>query len=243
MSSKFEYKEVDSEGLEILDVISQAGKFNHWMYSTIRPYCSGRILEVGSGVGNISQFFVSEKADIVVSDIRENYREILKNKFKLPDSNVINIDIAHTAFEKEYAHLIGTFDSVFALNVVEHIEDDNLAISNMMKLLKKGGKLLVLVPAYQALYNGFDVTLEHYRRYNETNLTALMHKHGKPITSFYFNAIGIAGWWVSGSVMKNKSIPEGEMKLYNTLVPIFKIVDRVLFNKIGLSVICVIEKN
>jgi SAM-dependent methyltransferase len=238
----FDFKEVDKEGLEILDVISKADKFNYWMYETITPYCQGTILEIGSGVGNLSQFFIKEKKDIFLSDIRDNYGDILKSKFNLDGQRVLNIDIAELDFEKKYAELFEKFDSIFCLNVVEHIENDDLAIKNMMKLLKANGTLTVLVPAYQSLYNGFDVTLEHFRRYNEKRLTNLMSKYGLIQKSFYFNAVGILGWWTSGQLFKNTTIPEGEMKLYNTLVPVIRIIDKIVFQKIGLSVVCVLRK-
>jgi 2-polyprenyl-3-methyl-5-hydroxy-6-metoxy-1,4-benzoquinol methylase len=239
---EFKSKAVDQEGLDILDVVSKAKKLNNWMYQTIEPYCKGVTLEIGSGIGNISEFFVTNKYDISVSDLRENYRTILKDKFKLPDNKVLDLDIVDPDFDTKSKNLLNTFDSVFSLNVVEHIKDDNLAIKNMVKLLKPGGNLVILVPAYQALYNNFDTTLEHYRRYNKKSLTTLMGNYGEIISAFYFNAVGTLGWWVSGKLFKNKMIPEGEMKLYNTLVPIIKIVDKVTFNKVGLSVICVITK-
>ena len=238
----FDFKEVDKEGLEILDVISKADKFNYWMYETITPYCQGTILEIGSGVGNLSQFFIKENKDIFLSDIRDNYGDILKSKFNLDGQRVLNIDIAELDFEKKYAELFEKFDSIFCLNVVEHIENDKLAVKNMMKLLKANGTLTVLVPAYQTLFNGFDVTLEHFRRYNRTTLTSLLSMHGVVQKSFYFNAVGILGWWASGRLFKNTTISEEEMKLYNILVPLIRIIDKMLFQKIGLSVICVLRK-
>jgi 2-polyprenyl-3-methyl-5-hydroxy-6-metoxy-1,4-benzoquinol methylase len=239
---QFEYKDLDEEGLSVLDVISSADSFNRWMYETIVPFCPGTILEIGSGIGNISQFFIKENKSIFVSDIRLNYRNFIKNKFDLDGKRVIDIDIADVNFQNKYSDLLGKFDSVFCLNVVEHIEDDNISIANMMQLLKTGGKLTVLVPAYHWLYNGLDVTLNHYRRYNKKSLVKLMSKHGVVFDSFYFNAIGILGWFVSGKLFKNKTILQGEMKLYNSFVPLFKLVDRILFRKIGLSVVCVIKK-
>jgi 2-polyprenyl-3-methyl-5-hydroxy-6-metoxy-1,4-benzoquinol methylase len=224
---EFKVKEIDQSGLEILDVVSKADKLNSWMFDTIQPFCSGAILEIGSGIGNISQYFVKSKSDITVSDLRENYREILKSKFKLGDEKVLNLDIVDTNFEENSKHLLSKFDSIFSLNVVEHIKDDDLAIKNMVKLLKPGGNLVILVPAYQALYNQFDVTLEHYRRYNKLGLTNLMAKYGEIRKSFYFNAVGTLGWWVSGKLFKNKMIPEG----------------KITFNRLGLSVICVIKKS
>lgn len=239
---EFNRKDFDQEGLDILDVVAKAKKLNNWMYETIEPFCKGAVLEVGSGTGNISEFFVTNKYDISVSDLRENYRIILKDKFNLPENKVLDLDIVAPDFDIKSKELLNTFDSVFSLNVVEHIKDDDLAIKNMVKLLKPGGNLVILVPAYQALYNNFDTTLEHYRRYNKKSLTKLMGNYGEIISSFYFNAVGTLGWWVSGKLFKNKMIPEGEMKLYNSLVPIIKIVDKVTFNKVGLSIICVIKK-
>lgn len=239
---KFEYKEIDKEGLSVLDVISSADKFNNWMYETISPFCSGNILEIGSGVANISQFFIKDNKDIICSDIRLNYRNTIKTKFNLDHSKVIDLDITPLDFSNIYPELIGKFDSVFCLNVVEHLKDDDLSIANMMKLLKNGGRLTVLVPAHQCLYNGFDINLEHYRRYNKKSILKLMLKRGALVKVFYFNSIGILGWFVSGKLFKNNAIQKGEMKLYNYLVPFIKLFDKLTFHKIGLSVVCVIEK-
>jgi len=241
-NKKFEFKDVDQEGLEILDVISSATKFNKWLYTSVSPFCQGKILEIGSGLGNISTFFIQEKKEIVLSDIRDNYRKSLATNFQLKEADILNIDIAHPNFNLVYSNLLNSFDSVFALNVVEHIEDDHLAIQNMYSLLKPGGQMTILVPAYQSLYNAIDHSLEHFRRYTKKTLSQLMGKYAPIKKAFYFNATGIFAWWFSGKILKHKTIPAGEMKLYNTFVPLFKIVDSLIFKKIGLSVVCVIQK-
>jgi SAM-dependent methyltransferase len=234
-------KEIDLAGHEILNVIEKADRFNEWMYKTIAPHCNGKILEIGSGIGNISRFFIEKKHDFVLSDFRDNYCDILRKKF---ENTVVNIDLVHPDFENIYKDLLGTFDALFALNVVEHIEDDLFAISNCKKLLKKGGTLIILVPAFQALYNNFDVELEHYRRYTQSSLKSIITSNGLQVRKlFSFNFIGIFGWFVSGRILKKKSIPEGQMGLFNLLVPIFKLADILTFKKIGLSVICVAEKS
>jgi len=242
---KFEFKAVDTEGEEILDVIADAPRFNRWMYETIRPWCDGDILEIGSGIGNISAFFLQDGSSLHLSDIREVYCQRLSEKFSnFPNLSGIDIiDVAAHDFEQRYAALAGQFDSIFILNVVEHIEDDLQAVLHCRHLLKPGGKLVVLVPAFQTLYNGFDEALEHYRRYNKTGLVNLLQKAGlKVVHKQYFNLAGILGWYVSGKLEKNKTIPKGEMKLYNMLVPVFRVVDRIFFRAVGLSVIGVGEK-
>lgn len=238
----FEYSEVDIEGLNTLNAIRVADSFNLWTYETIAPYCTGKILEVGSGVGNISQFFIKNNDDIYVSDIRANYRQSLSSQFDLPAYKVLDLDIVHNDFDNHYASLLGQFDSIFCLNVVEHIKNDAQAVENMIKLLKPEGKLVVLVPAYQWLYNDFDIALEHYKRYTINTLSTIMLDKGRLIKRFYFNSVGILGWYVSGKLMKNKTIPVGQMKVYNKLVPIVKAIDWLLGRKIGLSVICIIQK-
>lgn len=237
--SEFEYREIDKEGWETLDAIAEADKFNEWMYQTIKPYCSGKILEIGSGIGNISKFFTDTKADITLSDIRPVYCDVLKNRFS-EAKDVIQLNLTHPSFDSEYKQNLGKYDSVFALNVVEHIEDDTLAIRNCYKLLKAEGKLVILVPAYAKLYNRFDRELEHFRRYTKKVLNQILIGEKFQIQhSQYFNFMGIPGWYISGKLQKNKTIPKSQMSLYNKFVPLFKFIDMCLFNKTGLSVISV----
>ncbi len=243
---KFVYKELDKEGLETLQTISSAKRFNEWMFQTILPFVAeGPILEVGSGIGNISTFFLEKNMPICLSDIRENYCGFLEENFSQEKSliDVLKLDLVHPHFEEEYAPYIGYFHTVFALNVIEHIEDDTLALANIQKLLAPGGKTIILVPAYQSLYNTFDKNLYHYRRYTRSTLSAVFEKNKIPVLKkFHFNFIGILGWVLSGSILKKDTIPSGQMKLYDRLVPVFKLIDRLLLNQIGLSVIAIGEK-
>ncbi len=239
---RYEYRDEDATGLETLSVLSSAHKLNHWMYDCISTYCKGEILEIGSGIGNISGFFIKENRSIILSDIRSNYRTIIKNKFNVGDQSVLDINIVHPDFNAAYSNFLEKFDSIICLNVIEHIEDDESAVSNMMKLLKAGGTLVVLVPAYTSLFNGLDINLQHYRRYTKNRLSLLMEKYGRIEKTFYFNAAGVAGWWISGTILRNKNIPEREVKLFNRFIPIFRLMDKITFHKIGLSVVCVLTK-
>lgn len=233
---QFEYKEIDQEGLETLNAIEKANKFNRWMYSAIRPSCNGKILEIGSGIGNISHFFFEDNSDITLSDIRQNYCDKLRNKF--PHAKVLNFDLVSSDFDEEMKEYFGFFDSIFALNVLEHIENDEVALRNARKLLRNGGTLVILVPAYQKLYNRFDKELMHFRRYTASSLSTVFKKAGFSVDgNKYFNFIGIFGWLLSGSIQKNKTIPGDQMRIFNACVPAFKLFDNLIFNKIGLSVI------
>ena len=232
--------------LETLSIIKKAENFNRWMYQTIKPYCSGQILEIGSGIGNISQFFLRDGYQITLSDIRNDYCENLRAQFSAFGNlkGIIRLDIVHSDFEKEYQDHFSKYDTIFALNVIEHVQDDNLAISNCNNLLKANGKLIILVPALPQLYNSFDKGLQHYRRYTKKSLNLLIAENNFGIIrSQYFNAVGMLGWYISGKLQKNNSIPKDQMKLYDSLVPVIKIIDRILLNRVGLSVITIAQSN
>ncbi|MDD2380896.1 MAG: class I SAM-dependent methyltransferase [Mariniphaga sp.] len=232
-------------GTETLEVISEAFQFNRWMYQTIRPHCQGSILEIGSGIGNISQFFIQDGAEITLSDFDASYLPRLESKFNKFENfkGIYRIDLTDKQLEVSHPELIGKFDTVFALNVVEHIEDHVLALQNMHQLLRPGGIVIILVPAFQSLYNGFDEQLGHFRRYRPETLKNILESVGFRVRhSCYFNAIAILGWFFSGNILRKRIIPGGQMRFFDKLVPIWKIFD--LFTKrfVGISVIQTGEK-
>lgn len=237
----FEYKENDTEGLQTLEAISRAGRFNKWMFQQVDPWMKGRVLEIGSGIGNISGFFLKKGADIVLSDIRDAYCDALKSKFSaFSPVNVRKIDLVHPQFSGVYADLLGSFDGAFALNVIEHIEDDRLAMTNLISLLKPEGKVLILVPAWPWLYNNIDKSLYHFRRYTPKTLRRLFLDSGLEIEKeWMFNALGIPAWFTGGKVQGKKEIEVGQMNAYDKMVPLARLLDKVTFNSIGLSVIAV----
>lgn len=243
--NKPESRNLDIEGQKTLEIISQANRFNQWMFNTIRPFCTGKILEIGSGIGNISEYFINDGYDISLSDLRQNYTGRLKEKFSSFQNlrDILLMDLTDPAFEDKFSNYREHFDTIFALNVVEHIEDDILAVHNCRYLLKAGGRLIILVPAYAFLYNRFDELLGHFRRYTKKSLKQIIIENGfEIIRSKYFNLAGIPGWFVSGKLQNNDTIPGGQMKLYNSLVPVFKLMDKLILHSAGLSIIVVGEK-
>lgn len=231
--------------METLTVVSEADQFNLWMFNTIRPFCTGKILEIGSGIGNISSFFINDNQEISLSELRQNYIHILQEKFSSRPNvnNIFQMDIIDPGFDNKFQKHFGTYDSIYALNIIEHIENDLQGIANCIKLLKPGGHLVILVPAYQYLHNTFDEGLMHYRRYTKQSLKHIMVKNDLDVIhQQYFNLVGILGWWINGTLLRKKIIPSGQMKLYNSLVPMFKFIDRITCNTMGLSLISVGKK-
>jgi 2-polyprenyl-3-methyl-5-hydroxy-6-metoxy-1,4-benzoquinol methylase len=245
MTAAEHLQETDPSGLQTLERFAAATRFNRWMFDTIRPYCKGHVLEVGSGIGNISRLFLENNIPLTASDLRAEYCVKLKQEFGHHPflRGITSIDLAVPDFKERYKNILQQFDTVISLNVIEHIQDDVQAIAYCTELLKPGGNLIILVPAFQSLYNLFDKELGHYVRYNNHSLGQLLRKAGlEVIHQQYFNAVGIAGWIMNGHILRKKLIPRKQLLLFDRLMPVVKMVDAITFHKIGLSVIAVGRK-
>ena len=233
---------MDHSGLETLEIFSEAGQFNAWMFERIKGYCCGAILEIGSGIGNMSAYLVEHFSDVTLSDMQPEYCQRLRRTFEGRPSlrHIYSVDLAAEDFGRTYPQLLGQFDTVVALNVVEHIDDHVLAVKNAHSLLRPGGRLVILVPAYPWLYNALDRELGHFRRYTRKSLKEVLSGEGLRVESMeFFNAAAIGGWWMAGSVLRMDKIRKGPLNLYNSLVWMMRLVDKVAGKRIGLSIIAV----
>ncbi len=79
------------------------------------------------------------------------------------------------------------FDLVCAFDVVEHVDDDYLAVKEMFRVCKPGGLVFVTVPAFSSLWGPHDVVNHHFRRYKKTRLLDLGHLYGTNRYFSYFN--------------------------------------------------------
>lgn len=245
MTADDQFPESDPSGYLTLERFAAATRFNRWMFETIRPYCKGHVLEVGSGIGNISRLFLEKGFSLTASDLRAEYCTFLKDQFGHHPSlqAVVSVDLAVPDFAIRYHHLLQQFDTVVALNVIEHIEDDRQAVTNCAQLLKPGGQLVVLVPAFQALYNKFDEELGHFRRYTKRSLHALLTVSGLPVIhQQYFNLVGMLGWAVDGGLLKKRLIPRRQLMIFDSLMPLIRLADTLTFRAVGLSTIGVGRK-
>jgi SAM-dependent methyltransferase len=230
----------DPLGLETLENFSEVPRFNQWLYAKIARFASGQILEIGSGIGNISAFLLKDQPDTTLSDLRPEYCQILENKFGQNPNlrGIYSLDLSLTDFNSRYSVLLEKFDTVIALNVVEHIEEDSIAIRNAKALLRKNGKLIILVPAGQWLYNSLDHELGHFKRYSKAGLKKLMESAGFSVSYCrYFNAAAILGWFISGNILGEKLIPQSKLHVFNKLLPVFRILDWFITPFAGISVI------
>lgn len=227
-------------GHAILHSLSHARRFNRWMVEVIEPYLGSRILEIGAGIGNVSRQLPKKEA-LLVSDIDPTYLTILHEAFD--DHDIVHVARLDVTSQSD-CDAIGTavVDTIVCLNVLEHIEDDVAAVARLRDLLVPGGRLILLVPQYPALYGSYDRHVEHYRRYTRAGLLEVLRAADYQVTQFRnFNFLSIPGWWLNSCVLQRREMDRWQLKLYDMLVPFMRPIERLLPLP-GLSLIAVAER-
>lgn len=230
-------------GHKSLELSRDKGKnLSDWMYEQFKNKIQGNILEIGSGLGIYSEKLVNDfpSSKIILSDISQEYVNSLKQQF--PKTEAILLDLNNDAHFKQVGK--EKFDTVIGLNVIEHVENDEKALNFIYDSLRKDGKALILVPSHPFLYNNMDKKLGHYRRYTKKSLQELVSKTKfKMDDIFFFNALGIFGWYLAGNVLKKEDVDDGAYSLYNSLIPLLKPLEKhILSRSIGISLITVLSK-
>ena len=124
--------------------------------------------------------------------------------------------------------------------MIEHIEDDRGTLSRFLGLLKPGGKLILVVPAYKCLYNPLDSHDGHFRRYERAELNDKLKAAGFRVEhESRFNLFGIAGWFINGTILRRKDLPTGQMGLFNKAAPLLFWLENLIGPPIGLSLLAV----
>ncbi len=236
----------DAVGKQTLKIISEVGSsYNNLIYSKIKPFLGKKILEVGSGIGNISSYLVKDFYDkeiLVLSDISPWCLKKLKEKFgRLQKVKVLTFDLRKSPNKKL---LNFKFDTIICLNVLEHLSNDQKALSNMEKALKKGGKLILMTPALQFAYGELDRSLGHYRRYNLKNLNRALEKLGfRAVHNQYLNFLSLWGWWFSSRILKRKSFPKNQFGLFSKIYQWLHPLEALFPLPCGLACFLVAEKS
>jgi glycosyltransferase involved in cell wall biosynthesis len=227
-------------GKVALDALEQAPRFNRWMYSSIRKHLGARIAELGAGRGNLSKL-LKEGANVLVTDNRDDYLDELRERWgHLPNVRVARLDLLNAG---DYS-VLNEFkaDTVVCLNVLEHIQDDAAVLRNLQQVLPPGCKVVFLVPFDQKLYSRFDQEIGHFRRYSKAELEDKMRAAGLKVEcQHYFNKAGVIAWWVGNRLFGQRCITSWQLKVYNFLTPLFRLLDYCLPMQ-GLSTVVVGSK-
>ncbi len=207
-------------GHETLQRFGAARAYNAWIADTLRPFAGRRVLEIGAGIGNLSEHFL-DRERLVLTDMETHYIGALRERF----SGQAHIHALHyDVSEPPPADLVAErFDTIICLNVIEHVQDDAAALRHIIELLQPGGRALLLVPAHSWLYCKLDVNLGHFRRYHRVSFRERLVAAGFVLErDFYFNPAAIPGWFLFGKVIGHDLVAERPLQGFDRLVPLLR---------------------
>lgn len=220
---------------EELDNFDKATVWRKYIYFEIKKFISGKVLEVGAGIGSFTNNYMSMIEDITLSEVDKDNFEIIKNKFKNH-----KIDITR----KTTNEINTKFDTIMYLNVLEHIEKDKEEIKTAISRLNSKGHLIILVPAHNRLYSKFDEAVGHFKRYEINFFKNLSLENCKIKKVIYLDAMGYFLYYLNKIFFSKETYPS-KLKIFiwdKIFTPLTFILDKLLLNKFGKNILYIVKK-
>jgi SAM-dependent methyltransferase len=166
--------------------------------SFVKKFIQGEVLEVGAGCGSFTRDYFNSDLNITLTETdQKNYEDLKKFFYKKNNVTISNNKIFD--IDKK-------FDTILYLHVLEHIEEDRKELESAYEKLKKGGRLIIMVPKHQKLYSNFDKAIGHFRRYEldffEKNLINLERK-----LLISLDSVGYILYFLNKIFFKNETFP------------------------------------
>lgn len=232
-------------GLGTMSVaLPKAINYHHWIYQSIGDFVGARVLEIGSGSGNLSQFML-DRERLILTDLAVDSLVLLRDRFgDRPNVRIEFGDVTDDALVN--VAVTEQIDTVLSANVLEHVEDDVAALGNMRRMLPTGGHLLLIVPAMQWLYGTMDSTAGHFRRYETDAIVSRVEGLYKPKRVFYLNMVGALGWFINGRVLKQRNLSadsiSSQIVLFDRIVvPVIQRLENLIDPPFGQSLVAILE--
>ncbi len=225
------------QGKEVLDIMSKyAVNRNNAIEECIKRYFllyetkePKKILEFGAGSGEFINRF-------------KKYSNLTTFAVEIDDAYFQTLSRDHRTY-RHLDELHEEMDFIFAIDVLEHIQDDEGILKAFFVKLGPNGQLLVYVPARPELYSKFDAAIGHCRRYRFTELQQKVRDSGFTIrVARYDDFLGYFAA-VFNKLTSDGSLNARAVKVYDKfLVPLTRAMESVIRPPIGKNILLVAQK-
>jgi SAM-dependent methyltransferase len=220
----------------VLEDLRTAVNHINWVISLTEPWLGDDPLEIGSGLGDAAALWAAAGRPVTASEADPGRLALLRERFAGHPSVQVRelaVPIRETA----------AYSAVVSLNVLEHIEDDVEALRDFARLVRPGGRIVLVVPAFQQAMSKFDRDIGHFRRYRVSSMEATLRAAGlRPVKVHYLNSLGLLGWLVFIKALRGVPREGLPLKIYDKLVvPVLRRVEARVRMPFGQSVLAVAE--
>jgi len=225
-----------------LEVFSKARNWKHYIRQVLSPYLGQQVLEVGAGNGATTAALCDgSQSRWLCLEPDAGLTAILKQKLAdgvLPSCCEPRVGTLDQLSQAE------TLDTVLYIDVLEHIENDRSEVCRVVDLLAPGGHLIVLAPAHAWLYSEFDRAIGHYRRYTRPTLLDLSPPGLQPVFARYLDSAGLLASLANRILLREANPTDAQILVWDRLlVPISRILDKILLFSVGKSVVVIWRKS
>jgi SAM-dependent methyltransferase len=217
-----------------------APHYRKWQIDLVRRYCGRSVMELGPGLGHFAAELDALGLDrLVLADSEEYALEHLRRRFAGRDTvEIVQLEVPGPV------DIGQPVDTIVAMNVIEHIDDDVGALRDLATALVPGGHVVIWVPGYPQLYGDFDRKVGHVRRHTPKTLREHVTRAGLHVEVCRpLNLLGGIAWWLAvrrGGVGYPK--PRLVWLYDNVAIPVTRSLERRVRVPFGQTVFCVASK-
>jgi SAM-dependent methyltransferase len=232
-----DFHSADSELITTLENLDDAANYASWIIDQIEPFLGHEILEIGAGHGTFTQRLRAH-GNVVASEPSPRAAARLRQRFAGDER--VSVDEAFAQAIVANRH----FDTAVSINVMEHIEDDDDVVRALSTAITPGGRLIIFVPAFEFLYSRFDRDIGHVRRYQRSELEALVRRGGFDVEVLrYVNLPGALAWFVMCRLLRLRPTHRWSTRLYDRVaIPVVRRVESRFNPPFGQSLLCIARK-
>lgn len=193
--------------------LAEAYYYPRAILKEFRPFLRGNVLDVGAGIGQLTELLAQENEVKKISALEPDPRFAKRFRLRLPQLELFEFGSASMPAET-------TYDTVTSINVLEHVEDqiDELKLYRNW-LAKTRGVLCLLVPARPELYSAIDKDFGHYRRYTRRTLRAALSESGFAVQHlYYFNFPGYFAWALNFKLGGRRNFVPSQVAFFDRII-------------------------
>ncbi len=196
----------------VLEDLSDAHNYQRWLADLVRPHLGPTPLEIGSGLGYYAALWLDDVDHFTDTEGDAQRLLALKDRFEAEPKVTVR-ELLLPSDE------VGQHSSVVALNVWEHIDDQVGALRSAVRLLRPGGKIVLVAPAFEFAMSPFDREIGHVRRYTLASMRAAMTEAGLTIHELrYVNPVGLLSWLVMCRLLRQRPKNGPLLRAYDRMV-------------------------